>query len=170
MNEWKRKKEREGEKRKEGRKTGRTWFGKYYPQQKAGLEKSSCSQVPKSWSKALFPQLISIMLAAVQKNSEISVSYYDMNLFFNHIKLDCYSGLQANKSSDISQVSTSKAAQGVGHAATWPRWWEPTYHMESMLAGVGSAGCHFHPYSSHLVPPICEEVVPGWAAFSKQQL
>ena len=58
------------------------------------------------------------MLGAVQKNSEISVSYYDVNLLFNHIRLDCYSGMQAKKSSDISQVSTSRAAQGVGQAAT----------------------------------------------------
>lgn len=49
----------------------------------------------------------------MQKNSETSVSYYDVNLFFNHIKLDCYSGMQANKSPNISQVSASKTAQGV---------------------------------------------------------
>ena len=129
----------------EGRKTGRTWFGKYHPQQEAGLEKSGCSQVPKSWSKALFPHLISIMLAGLQKNSEISVSYYDVNLFFNHIKLDCYSGMQANKNPDTSQVSTSKAALGTAMQPLDPGDESLGYHMESTLAGVGSAICHFHP-------------------------
>lgn len=37
------------------------------------------------------------MLAAVQKNSEISVSYYDVNLFFNHIKAIMASRDEVNK-------------------------------------------------------------------------
>lgn len=59
--------------------------------------------------KSLNPGLVSVSPTHFNNASccaeelwEISVSYYDVNLFFNHIKLDCYSGMQANKSPDIS--------------------------------------------------------------------